>query len=189
MKNLSVLLTSVFVLTGVTFSQTRIVDNFINGKDSVAVFFYDPLLRLRASDRSFESQSDKEKSDALDKYLHGNPLYLFRLTNNTTRDTRYLCIRGNPKKERTRMFYQVEVIKNVPADFDPTTSDYADKVTQVIDQVNCGGSVFEHMSLFDGQENKNDVGNGIQLYGLYRRVHPYSEIRASIVEIIGQLEK
>ena len=187
MKKISILVTTLLLLTNFVFSQTKIVDNFINGDDSIAVYFYDPLLRLDKVDKNFQSKTDKEKSDALNKYLHENPLYLFRLTNTKTKDIRYLCIRGNPEKEKTKMFYKVEVIKNVPSDFNPNDTNYADKIVQVIDQINCGGTLFENMSLFDSEENKKLVGKGIQLFGYYRRVQPYSEIKTSINYIIEQL--
>ncbi len=187
MKKISILVTTLLLLTNFAFSQTKIVDNFINGDDSIAVYFYDPLLSLNKVDKDFQSKTDKEKSDALNKYLHENPLYLFRLTNTKTKDIRFLCIRGNPEKERTKMFYKVEVIKNVSTDFNPNDNNYSDKIIQVIDQVNCGGTLFENMSLFDDKENKKLVGNGIQLYGYFRRVQPYSEIKTSIIYIIEQL--
>ncbi len=187
MKKISILLTTILLLTNFAFSQTKNVDNFINGDDSISVFFYDPLLSLNKADKDFQSKADKEKSDALNKYLHENPLYLFRLTNAKTKDIRYLCIRGNPEKEKTKMFYKVEVIKNEPTDFNPNGINYSDKIVQVVDQVNCGGTLFENMSLFDSEENKKLVGNGIQLFGYYRRVQPYSEIKTSIIYIIEQL--
>ena len=177
---------SVLFLTLHAFSQTKNVDNFINGEDSIAVFFYDPLLSLNKVDKDFQSKPDKEKSDALNKYLHENPLYLFRLTNIMTKDIRYLCIRGNPEKEKTKMFYKVEVIKDLHLNYNPNEGNYSNKIVQVIDQVNCGGTLFEHMSLFDSEEDKKLIGVGIQLYGYYRRVQPYSEIKASIVDIIEQ---
>jgi hypothetical protein len=187
MKKISILATTLLLLTNFTFSQTKIVDNYIYGDDSIAVFFYDPLLMLSKTDADFSSKTDKEKSDALNKYLHENPLYLFRLTNIKTKDIRYLCIRGNPEKEKTKMFYKVEVVKNVPVNFNPNDNKYSDKIVQVIDQVNCGGTLFENMSLFDSEENKKFVGNGIQLFGYYRRVQPYSEIKTSINYILEQL--
>ncbi|MEP6847125.1 MAG: hypothetical protein ABI861_14030 [Panacibacter sp.] len=186
MKKISTLVTALLLLTNFAFSQTKSVDNFINGDDSITVFFYDPLLRINKLDKDFQSKPDKEKSDALNKYLHENPLYLFRLTNAKTKDIRYLCISGNPEKEKTKMFYKVEVIKNMLADFNPNNNNYSDKIVQVIDQVNCGGTLFENMSLFDSEENKKLVGNGIELYGYYRRVQPYLEIKTSIIYIIEQ---
>ena len=185
MKKISMLALVIFVLAGISFAQGKNVDNFELGTSKIAVFFYDPILRFAKADKDFESSSDKEKSAALDKYLHENPLYLFRLTDKKTGDIRYLCIRGNPAKVNTKMFYKVEVIKGVGADFDPTTTDYADKIIRVIDEVNCGGTLFENMAIFDNQ--KTVVGNGIQVYGYYSRVQPYSEIKASIIKIIEKL--
>src|SRR5215213_1019824 len=103
MKKTLILALAILFLANFAFSQTRNVDNFINGDDSIAVFFYDPLLSLSKVDKDFLSKTDKQKSDALYKYLHENPLYLFRLTNSKTKDIRYLCIRGNPEKEKTKM--------------------------------------------------------------------------------------
>lgn len=178
---------TLFILTNSVFGQSKNVDNFKVNKQNVAVFFYDPLDSLAKLDNNFQSRSDKEKSTILDKYLHEHPLYLFRLTNRKTNDITFLCIHGNPEKVNTKMFYKVEVIKNEPADFNPNNSNYSDKIVQTIDQVNCGGTLFENMTLFDNEEGKKAIGNGIQLFGYYRRVQPYSEIKTSIENIIRQL--
>ncbi|HEY2847996.1 MAG TPA: hypothetical protein VGI80_09275 [Pyrinomonadaceae bacterium] len=85
------------------------------------------------------------------------------------------------------MFYKVEVVRNPMADFDPNNGDYSDKIVQVIDEVNCGGTLFESMTMFDAPEKKKLVGNGVQLFGYYRRVQPYAEIRKSIISIIQHL--
>lgn len=187
MRRISILLTTLLFLTNFAISQTKNIDNFINGDDSIKVTFYDPLLNLTKVDKDFQSKTDKEKSDALDKYLHENPLYLFRLTNTKTKDISFLCIRGNPEKQKTKMFYKVELIKKVTENFNPNDNNYSDKIVQVIDQVNCSGTLFENMSLFDDSENKKFVGSGIQLYGYFRRVQPYSEIKNSIIHILEQL--
>lgn len=185
---ISVFIATLLVLTNSIYGQSKNIDNFKINKQSVAVFFYDPLDSLMIKfDKEFQSKSDKEKSTALDKYLHEHPLYLFRLTNNKTKDITFLCIRGNPDKVNTKMFYKVEVIKNEPADFNPNDGNYSDKIVQTIDQVNCGGTLFENMMLFDSAEEKKAVGNGILLFGYYRRVQPYSEIKTSIENIIRQL--
>jgi hypothetical protein len=167
--------------------KIKMLTIFKINKQSVAVFFYDPLDSLIRVDNEFQSKSDKEKSTALNKYLHEHPLYLFRLTNNKTKDITFLCIRGNPDKVNTKMFYKVEVIKNEPADFNPNATNYSENIVQTIDQVNCGGTLFENMSLFDSEEGRKAVGNGIQLFGSFRRVQPYAEIKASIQNIIKQL--
>lgn len=178
---------TIFIFTNSVFGQSKNIDNFKVNKLNVAVFFYDPLDSLAILDKDFQSKSDKEKSTALDKYLHEHPLYLFRLTNRKTNEITFLCIHGNPEKTNTKMFYKVEVIKNVPADFNPNNSNYSDKIVQTIDEVNCGGTLFESMTLFENEEGKKAAGNGIQLFGYYSRVQPYSEIRASIENIIKQL--
>ena len=185
MKKILLLISIIVFLTIHAFSQSKKVDNFIFGNDSVVVYFFDPLLSLNNIDKDFQSKSDNEKSNSLDKYLHENPLYLFRLTNTSTKSIRYLCIRGNPEKVNTKMFYKVELIKNVQPDFMPADNNYSDKIIQVFDQVNCGGTLFESMTLFDTEKNKNAVGNGIQFFGKYRRVQPYSEIKTSVTNIIA----
>jgi hypothetical protein len=167
--------------------QGRQVDKFKVNKQDVVVFFYDPLDSLTKLDTDFQERSDKEKSTALDRYLHEHPLYLFRLTNRKTNDIIFLCIRGNPEKVNTKMFYKLEVIKGEANGFNPNASNYLDQVVQTFDNVNCGGTLFENMTLFDSEEGKMAVGKGIQLYGYYRRVQPYSEIKESVEKIIKQL--
>ncbi|SFQ28771.1 hypothetical protein [Parafilimonas terrae] len=179
--------TLLFAANSIHAQGGKNVDNFKINKQNVAVFFYDPLDSLFKHDNNFQSRPDKEKSDLLDKYLHEHPLYLFRLTNNKTKDITFLCIRGNPEKVSTKMFYKVEVIENEPADFNPNNGNYANNISQVIDKVNCGGTLFENMSLFDNEEGKKAVGNGIQLFGYNRRVQPYSEIKTSIENITRSL--
>jgi hypothetical protein len=184
----SIVIALCFLLTLPAFSRTRKVDDFKNGSDSVSVFFYDPLERLEEIDAGFNAKNDKDKSSILDEYLHKNPLYLFRLTNTKTKDVRYLCIRGNPQKTNTKFFYKVEVIENAPDNFNPSEGDYSNKIVRVVEGVNCGGTLFENMSVFDGEENKKFVGNGIMVFGYFRRVQPYAEIKSSIIDIIQSLE-
>ena len=182
----SILILSIVAM--VAQGQESAFDHFKINKDKVEVFFYDPLVALAKAD-DFAAKTDKEKSDLLDSYLHNNPLYLFSLTDSKTKDITYLCIRGNPEKVNTKMFYKVEVIKGISsASFNPNTDSYSDKIVKVIDQVNCGGTLFENMSLFQGADKKKYVGNGVQLFGYYYRVQPYSEIRSSMKGIIEQLQ-
>ena len=188
LKKTLVLISTILFLSSFAFSQAKKVDAFSVRDDSIVVFFYDPLVRLNELEKDFEAKTDKQKSDALDKYLHENPLYLFKLTNNSTKQVRFLTIRGDPSKVGTKMFYKVEVIDNVPLQFSPMDNNYANKISAVVDKVNCGGTLFEHMSLFDLDQNKKLVGKGILLFGYFRRVQPYSEIKTSITSIIEQLQ-
>ena len=177
---------TLLILTIYAHGQGKVVDEFKIKNDNVKVIFYDPLLAL-AKTPDFEGKSEKDKSDFLDSYLHNNPLYLFIVSNSKTKDTTYLCIRGNPKKLNTKMFYKVDVIKGVPDSVFNPFNDYSDKIVKTIDNVNCSGTLFENMEMFDNPENKKYVGNGIQFLGYYRRVQPYSEIKISMTAIIEQL--
>ncbi len=181
---------SILTLITLTISakgQENSIDHFNVEKNKVDVYFYDPLEALSKLE-NFSSKSDKEKSEALDNYLHNHALYLFVLTDSKTKDITYLCIRGNPEKNDTKMFYKVEVIQGITSgSLNPNTDSYSDKVVKVIDKVNCGGTLFESSAIFARPENKDKVGNGIQLYGYFRRVQPYSEIKTSMTNIIEQL--
>lgn len=188
-KKLSFLCFTICFSATLAFAQTKNVDNFTLGENRIAVYFYDPIPRIQKLDKDFGTRSDKEKSELLDKYLHENPLYLFQSTNKKTGKVTYFCIRGNPEKTKTKMFYKVEVITGVPGDFDPNATSYSDKIVKVIDQVNCGGTLFENMAIFDSEAGKKLVGNGIQVYGYFRRVQPFSEIKASMIDIIKSFQE
>jgi hypothetical protein len=180
---------TLIILTIAAHGQADPIDHFKVKKNYVDVYFYDPLEALSKIE-NFSFKSDKEKSDALDNYLHNHALYLFVLIDSKTKDITYFCIRGNPEKMNTKMFYKVEVIQGITNNpFDPNTDNYSNKVVKVIDKVNCGGTLFESSSLFSKPENKDKVGNGIQLYGYFRRVQPYSEIKISMTNIIEQYEQ
>ena len=168
-------------------SQTRQLESFILNKDSVFAWFYDPLVSVIKATPDFMAQPDKERSALFDSYLHNNPLYLFKLISNSTNAITYYCIRGNPEKQKTKYFYRVEVIKDSSAtNFDPLKNNYSEKIISITDQVNCGGTLFENMYLFDDEEKKKAVGNGILLFGSFRRVQPYAEIKESIIAIINK---
>lgn len=184
---LSICILTIIILTISAQGQESPIDHFKVKKNKVEVYFYDPLEALLKIE-NFSSKSDKEKSDSLDNYLHNHALYLFVLTDYKTKDITYFCIRGNPEKQNTKMFYKVEIIQGITnSSFNPNTDSYSDKIVKVIDKVNCGGTLFESSAIFSKPENKDKVGNGIQLYGYFRRVQPYSEIKTSMTEIIGQL--
>lgn len=181
---------SVFTLLTLTIcaqGQGLVVDQFKVKNDSVKVFFYDPVLALEKTP-NFQVKSEKDKSDTLDTYLHNSALYMFEVTNAETKEITYLCIRGNPDKVNTKMFYKVEVIKGITNSlFNSNDTNYSDKIVKVIDKVNCGGTLFESMEMFKAPENQKYIGSGIQFWGFYRRVQPYSEIKTSMIAIINQL--
>jgi len=183
---LTISILTLIILTISAQGQENSIDHFKVKKNKVDVYFYDPLEAVTKIE-NFSSKSDQEKSNVLDNYLHNHALYLFVRTDSKTNDITYFCIRGNPEKMNTKMFYKVEVIQGITSSsFNPNSDSYSDKVLKVIDKVNCGGSLFESSAIFSKPENKDKVGNGIQLYGYFRRVQPYSEIKASMTEIIEQ---
>jgi len=167
--------------------QEKPIDKFKIEDNTIDVYFYDPL-EVLTNLEEFRTMSDRSKSTTLDFYLHNHALYLFLLTDSKTTEKTYLCIRGNPDKLKTKMFYKVDVIKGITSSsFNPNTDDYSDKIVNVIDAVNCGGTLFESMTIFSKPENKDKIGNGIKLYGYYSRVQPYSEIKDSMKEIIKSI--
>ena len=183
---LTISILTLIILTISAQGQENSIDHFKVKKNKVDVYFYDPLEAVTKIE-NFSSKSDKEKSEVLDSYLHNHALYLFARTDYKTKDITYFCIRGNPEKMNTKMFYKVEVIQGITSSsFNPNADSYSDKIVKVIDKVNCGGTLFESSSIFSRPENKDKVGNGIQLYGYFRRVQPYSEIKTSMTEIIEQ---
>jgi hypothetical protein len=184
---LTISILTLIILTISAQGQENSIDHFKVKKNKVDVYFYDPLEAVSKIE-NFYSKSDKEKSELLDNYLHNHALYLFVRTDSKTKDITYFCIRGNPEKMNTKYFYKVEVIQGIASSsFNPNTDNYSDKVVKVIDKVNCGGSLFESSAIFSKPENKDKVGNGIQLYGYFRRVQPYSESKTSMTDIIEQL--
>jgi hypothetical protein len=183
---LTISIIAVIILTISVRGQENSIDQFKIKKNKVDVYFYDPFEALSTIE-NFSSKSDIEKSDALDNYLHNHALYLFVLTDSKTTDITYFCIRGNLEKVNTKFFYMVEVIQGVTnSSFNPNNDSYSDKIVKTIDKVNCGGTLFESSAMFSTPENKDKVGNGVLLYGYFRRVQPYSEIRTSMKVIIEQ---
>lgn len=187
--SLTISIITLIILTISAQGQENSIDHFKVKKNKVDVYFYDPLEAFSKIE-NFSTKSAKEKSDLLDNYLHNHALYLFMLTDSKTKDITYFCIRGNPEKIDTKMFYKVEVIQGITSSsFNPNTDSYSDKIVKIIDKVNCGGTLFESSAIFSRPENKDKVGNGIQLYGYFRRVQPYSEIKTSMTDIIEQLRQ
>jgi len=52
------------------------------------------------------------------------------------------------------------------------------------DKVNVGASFFEHMTLFQSERGKKEVGKAIQIWGYFVHVPPYERLNKSIAELI-----
>lgn len=192
MKTRSIVILAVagllLVMGATSKNATKKVDDFSIGEYQVEVCFYDPVYRVPDKYPEFSKLPDtekKKKSQIWDEYLHNSALYLFKVFNDKTDSVIYYCIRGNPEVTDSKMFYRVEVIQGInDKDFDPNKDDYQNKIKRTIDNVNCGGSLFENMTMFDTPKGKDAVGNGILFLGNFRRVQPYEEIKGSMISII-----
>jgi hypothetical protein len=172
-KYLFTLISILFFLKSNAQEINKEVDKFKIGRNKVEVVFFDPFQNILIADPEFDSKSDKEKSEILDNYLHNSILYEFKLTQKKAGlYTKYQIV-GDPEKPRSKMFYQVKAFEN-------------QVYIKTIETINCGGTLFEHMYLFDDPSRKKHVGNGVQLFGYFRRVQPYKEIKDSMVRIIEE---
>ncbi len=176
-KYLFTLICVLFFLKSSAQEIYKTVDQFKVGKNKVEVVFYDPFNNILNDDPEFDEKSDAEKSKILDNYLHSSVLYEFMLSVRKSEQKIKYQIIGNPEKTSSKMFYQVKIFED-------------QEYVATVETINCGGTLFEHMFLFDEPSMKKHVGNGIQLFGFFRRVQPYNEIKSSMAKIIeGHLKE
>lgn len=167
------------LLLGVVFCQAQEltdyqeVDKFKVKGLTTKVYFNDPLKHLMAVHPNFDNKENQKKHELLSEFLHNNPLYVFQTTNKK-KIVRTYWLTGNPRKTRTKNYFNLE-IRNSDNSLD-----------KVIDKVNIGGSFFEHMVFFQSPQGKQSVGKGIQIWGFFTMVQPYSPIKSTIVDLIEQ---
>ncbi len=163
------------------------VDSFKIDNHFVEVLFYDPIFNVPSKYPKFSELPEneiKKKSNIWNEYLHNNALYLFK-TSISDSTIKYFCIRGNPEIKKSKMFFIVEIIEGLGKEnFNPNSDNYSDNIVKIVNKINCGGSLFEHMEFFNDSDRKKYIGNGIKYLGKFRRVQPYSEIKKSIMVII-----
>ncbi|MTI29770.1 hypothetical protein [Xanthovirga aplysinae] len=80
---------------------------------------------------------------------------------------------GNPQKVKSRNYFNLDIY------------DSQDNLEKSIDKVNVGGSFFEHMFFFQSTEGKKFIGKGIQMWGFFVMVQPYSTIKEKISKLIN----
>lgn len=160
--------TSIFSQSLEDFEQ---VDKFKINDLTVKVFFKDPLKELIKQYPDFDNKENKEKHDILSGYLHNNILYIFQTFRKKDLIKSY-CLTGNPKKVKSRNYFNLDIYSN------------QDKLEKSIDNVNVGGSFFEHMFFFQSSEGKKVVGKGIQMWGFFVMIQPYSLTKENITELI-----
>lgn len=137
------------------------------------VYFNDPLKHLITTYPDFDTKDNQTKHKLLSEFLHNNPLYVFETYRKRKPDKSYWLV-GNPRKVRTINYFDLE-IRNVDRSID-----------KVVDEVKVGGSFFEHMMLFQSPRRKQSVGIGLQIWGYFTRIQPYSPIKSAIVSLIEQ---
>jgi hypothetical protein len=186
MKKLQILsfLVSLTVTTyAVDITPFKEVDQFKISKTDIKVYFNDPMKQLAKLYPDFDAKTSTEKFGILSDYLHNNPLYVFIATNKKEKINRVYVLRGNPRKQRTKNYFQIDILNETASSlFDRT--DYDKDILKTIDKVNVGGSLFEHMVVFQTPEGKKVIGKGIKFWDYFTTVEPYSEIRSVVQTLI-----
>jgi hypothetical protein len=160
--------TSIFSQSLENFEQ---VDKFKINDLKVSVYFKDPLKEIIKLYPDFDNKENKEKHDILSGYLHNNTLYIFQTFRKKELIKSYR-LTGNPQKVKSRNYFNLDIYNN------------QDKLEKSIDKINVGGSFFEHMFFFQTTEGKKVIGKGIQMWGFFVMIQPYSPIKEKIAELI-----
>ena len=181
---LLIILVSLTVTTyGTDLDQFKVVDQFKIDKTDIKVYFNDPMKQLARLYPDFDTKTSTEKFGILSDYLHNNPLYVFIATNKKEKLNRLYVLRGNPRKQRTKNYFQIDILNETSSDLFDRTG-YENDILKTIDKVNAGGSLFEHMIVFQTPEGKKVVGKGIKFWDYFTRVEPYSEIKSAVQTLI-----
>src|SRR5262245_48384946 len=101
---------------GIDLTQFREVDHFKSGKTDIKVYFNDPVKYLAMLSPDFDSKPSIEKFQLLNEFLHNNVLYIFIATNKKEKFNKIYVLRGNPKKQRTKFYFQIDVLNEVNSD-------------------------------------------------------------------------
>lgn len=169
---------------GIDITQFKEVDQFKLENADIKVYFNDPMKHLPNLYSNFDAKSSIEKFELLTNYLHNNPLYVFVATNKNEQINKFYILRGNPKKQRTKDYFQLDILNETKLNLLKRT-DYEKDIIKTIEKVSVGGSLFEHMWIFQTPKGKKFVGNGIKFWDYFTRVEPYSEIKSAIEKLIG----
>src|SRR5687768_9731332 len=164
---------------GIDLNEFKEVDQFKINKTDIKVCFNDAMKQLPRLYPDFDRKTSAEKFAILSDYLHKNPLYVFVATNKKENINRLYVLRGNPRKQRTKNYFQIDIL-NDGASSVINRMDYEKDILKTIDKVNLGGSLFEHMVVFQTAEGKKVVGKSIIFWDHFTRVEPYSEIKSAM---------
>ena len=104
-------------LTVVTYcndlTQFKEVDQFKLDKTDVKVYFNDPIIQVARMYPDFDTKVSTEKFGILSDYLHNNPLYVFVAKNKKEKINKIYVLRGNPRKQRTKNYFQIDILMKV----------------------------------------------------------------------------
>lgn len=144
---LSFLISLTVTTYGIDLTQFREVDQFRMDKTDIKVYFNDPMKQLARLYPDFDTKASNEKFGILSDYLHNNPLYVFIATNKKENTNRVYVLRGNPRKQRTKDYFQIDILNETTSNLFDRTG-YEKYILKTIYKVNVGGSLFEHMVVF-----------------------------------------
>jgi len=165
------LVLSIMRVQSQSLDNYELVDNFKIKGLTTKVYFKDPFKVLIKTYPDFDNKDNKTKFELLTTYLHENTLYIFQ-TSRKQEVLKNYQLKGNPKKVKTRYYFNLEVINH-----DGT-------IDKIVDNKNIGGSFFEHMSIFQNTQGKELVGKGVQIWGYFSEIEPYKDIKDNISNVI-----
>lgn len=158
------LILAIFSVHAQDLNGVELVDKYKNDGLTTSVYFRDPILALAKTYPDFDSRTNEQKHELLTDYLHHNDLYIFQTAKKNVVVKSYV-LKGDPKKVRTKYYFTVDVLR-------------ADgSIEKKIDKVNVSGSFFENMAFFQSKETKRMVGKGVQIWGYYVMVEPFSGVK------------
>lgn len=184
MKIALTIISVVFALTGKAqqVSDFELVDQFKMNEIQVKVFFKDPLKSILKDSPNFDSQNSQDKYEQLETHLHDNVLYLFQTTDTQGLVKSYL-LEGDPKKGRTRNYFNLKIINK---DILQPSGIYDSTKDKTINRLNLGGTFFENMFIFQTKEGKKVIGKVINMWGFFTKIEAYSTVKEAVSNIIGK---
>jgi hypothetical protein len=170
-----------FSVIGQSLDEYVKVDKYKLGNTRINVFFNDPIINLKKSNPDFDRTPDSKKFQLVSEFLHNNPLYVFVAKNKKLGIEKSYILRGNPSKQRTRYYFQLDIVKGTTEELS-NRNQYSCENT--IDKINVGGSLFEHMVYFQTPEGEKFIGKNIKFWDYFTKVEPYEDIKHVVSEII-----
>ncbi len=170
-----------------SFFAFKDIDKFETNGYQVVARFYEPSKNIsRTHPQYFGSAPEQERAAIWKDYIMHSTIYLF-IVRDGKAPVRYYALQGTTqKKSDFDNFLQFVSIDTTMQLIDPNTQAYAQAVRKTFPVPVVGGFVFDNMDIFDQDENKQFIEEGLLLHGEYFRVTRYSEIRAAVSDLIDK---